>query len=192
MEYDFIASHIKRSENKICDSLSRLPVPPRGSTMASSPAHVSHKVTSDELEATMSIKCVQDEAKIDSAVGIMDTVKCLAKLPVPTVEVVSIAKVIGNTAADVWNHMPLTAKDVATATREDKVLGKLATSIRSGVLNKQDADLKPFVSVFDNLYIEQEVIFHGQRIVIPSRQRARLLDKLHNIHMGVCAMKEVA
>ena len=191
MEYDFVASHIKGSENKICDSLSRLPVPPQGSTVASSPDQEGHTISSEELAASMSVKCIQ-ECESESAVGIMDTVKCLAQLPIPAAEIVSISKVIGSNNTDIWEQLPLKAKDVAIATREDKTLGKLAAAVRVGVISKQDIDLKPYVSVFENLYIEQEVMYHGQRIVIPEQQRARLLDELHTTHIGIRAMKEVA
>ena len=37
MEYDFTATHIKGKDNKICDSLTHLPVPQKGATMVSSP-----------------------------------------------------------------------------------------------------------------------------------------------------------
>ena len=45
MMYDFVAYHIKGSENKICDSLSRLPVPPKGSTIVSAPDQECHTVS---------------------------------------------------------------------------------------------------------------------------------------------------
>ena len=190
MMYDFVAYHIKGSENKICDSLSRLPVPPKGSTMASSPDQECHTVSSEELAASMSIKCLQ-ESESESAVGIMDTVKCLSQLPIPAVEVVSISKVISSNT-EVWDKLPIKAKDVASATITDKTLSKLAAAVRVGIVNKEDVDLKPYVSVFEDLYMDQEVIYHGQRIVIPERQRAKLLDELHTTHIGIRAMKEVA
>ena len=88
--------------------------------------------------------------------------------------------------------LPLTVHDVAKATREDKVYGKLLAAVRSGDINKQDPDMKPFISIFNDLYVEQGVVFHGSRIVVPTRQQARLLDELHMTHMGIVKMKEVA
>ena len=141
----------------------------------------------------MSVKFASVQCDYD--IDIMESVQCLAKLPIPnvsTIDSVSISKVIGSTTEHLWNKFPLTARDVATATREDKVLGKLATAIRTGSINVKDQDLKPFNSVFQDLYLENEVIFHGQRIVIPERQRVRLMDELHTSHIGVRAMKEVS
>ena len=191
MEYDFTAKHIKGSDNKICDSLSRLPMPPKGSNLATLPQQTGKSITSEELASNMSIKCLQYE-ETESATGIMDIVKCLSQLPGPKVEEVTICKVIGNTTNEVWEKFPLTAKNVATATREDKILGKLIMAIRSGELNKKDIDLKPYISIFDNLYIENDVIFHGQRMLVPAKQRARLLDELHTTHIGMVAMKKAA
>ena len=190
MMYDFVVYHIKGSENKICDSLSRLPVPPKGSTMVSSPDQQCPTVSSEEL-SNMSIKCFQ-ENELDSTIGIMITVKCLSQLPITEVEEVSIAKVIGNYENEVWDIMPIKAKEVASATAKDKTLSKLAAAVRVGVMNKDDVDLKPYTSVFDELFIEQEVLYHGQRVVIPECQRVRLLDELHTTHIGIRAMKEVA
>ena len=52
--------------------------------------------------------------------------------------------------------------------------------------------MKPFISIFNDLYVEQGVLFHGSLIVVPTRQQARLLDELHMTHMGIVKMKEVA
>ena len=187
MEYDFTATHIKGKDNEICDSLSRLPVPPKGATIVSSPQQ-KPTVTSEELASTMSVKFASVQCDYD--IDIMESVQCLAKLPIHNespIDNVSISKVIGSTTEHLWNKFPLTARDVATATREDKVLGKLATAIRTGSINVKDQDLKPFNSVFQDLYLENEVIFHGQRIVIPERQRVRLMDELYTSHIGVFA-----
>ena len=70
--------------------------------------------------------------------------------------------------------------------------GKLLIAVCSGELNKNDNDLKPFISVFNDLYIEQDVIWHGSRIVIPTKQQQRLLEELHQTHFGVVKMKEVS
>ena len=190
MMYDFVVYHIKGSENKICDSLSRLPVPPKGSNMASAPDQECHTMSSKEL-TEMSVKIFQED-ELNSTRGIMATVKCLSQLPITEVEEVSIAKVIGDYENEVWDKMPIKAKDVASATAKDRTLSKLAAASRVGVMNKDDIDLKPYTSVFNELYIEQEVIFYGQRIVIPECQRVRLLDELHTTHIGIRAMKEVA
>ena len=80
--------------------------------------------------------------------------------------------------------------DVARATREDRVYGKLYNAVRNGSLNKDDPDLSKFNGVFAELYIEQEVLYFGSRVVIPSIQQAKLLEELHFTHIGAVKMKE--
>ena len=188
MEYDFHATHIKGASNKICDSLSRLPVPPKGELLATPPSQVGQTVSSEDLARITSVKCVE----MESAEGIMDSVHCLALLPDPKVATINICKIVGTSPTAVWDVLPLSVKDVAKATREDKVYGKLISAIRSGEIDKNDSDMKPFNSLFDSLYVEQGVFFHGSRIVIPTKQQERLLDELHMTHMGIVKMKEVA
>ena len=188
MEFDFTATHIRGASNKICDSLSRLPVPPKGELLAPSPSQVGQTVSSEDLAQSMSVKLTE----VESADSIMDLVTCLAQLPDPKVETVSICKIVGTAPTAVWDILPLTVKDVAKATREDKVYGKLLSAIRSGEFNTDDVDIKPFKSLIEGLYVEQGVIFHGSRIVVPTNQQERLLDELHMTHMGIVKMKEVA
>ena len=40
--------------------------------------------------------------------------------------------------------------------------------------------------------MENDVIFHGTRIIVPSKQQDRLLSDLYMTHMGIVKMKEVA
>ena len=188
MEYDFHATHIRGASNKICDSLSRLPVPPKGELLATPPRQVGQTVSSEDLARSMSIKYVE----MESADGIMDAVNCLAHLPDPKEATISICKIVGTSPTAVWDILPLSVKDVAKATREDRVYGKLISAIRSGEIDRNDPDMKPFNSLFDDLYVEQGVIFHGSRIVVPTKQQERLLDELHMTHMGIVKMKEVA
>ena len=99
---------------------------------------------------------------------------------------------MGTAPTAAWDIIPLTVKDVAKATRTDGTYGKLLAAVRSGEIQKDDPDLKPFVQVFNDLYVEQDVIFHGSRIVIPSKQQQRLLQELHQTHFGIVKMKEIA
>merc|ERR1712055_331428 len=93
---------------------------------------------------------------------------------------------------DPWDVLPVTAKDVATATRDDRVYGKLLNAVRSGHVNPQDADLKPFSSLLHDFHIEQDVLFFGARIIVPTVLQARLLEELHQTHMGAAKMKETS
>ena len=189
MEYDFNATHIKGTSNKICDNLSRLPIPSVGELQTPSPTGVGRMVSSTELAQNMSVKYSEVE---QSGYEVMDSVSCLAQLPNPESSMVSICKLVSPQSSAAWDILPLSVKDVAKATREDKIYGKLLSAVRTGNLDCKDPDIKPFVSILDGLHIENDVICYGSRIVVPTRQQGRLLSELHMTHMGIVQMKQVA
>ena len=63
----------------------------------------------------MSVKCINED--FDSTVGIMTTVNCLAQLPDPRLETVTICKIFGETNTKVWDVLQLKHSDIAKATR---------------------------------------------------------------------------
>ena len=191
MDYDFTIRHIKGVANKTCDSLSRLPVPPAGALHAPYPTEVGKPVSAASLAGDLSAKSVSAQHVFDAEEMVL-SVYCLAQLPDPGECEFSISKIIGSAPTAAWDILPVTVKDVANATRTDKVYGKLLTAIRAGILCKEDNDLKPFISVFDDLYVEQDVIWYGSRLVVPTKQQQRLLEELHQTHFGVVKMKEVS
>ena len=68
----------------------------------------------------------------------------------------------------IWDILPLTMKEVADTTKVDKVYGKLYSAIKAGVLNTTDKDISKFIGVFEQLYIKDDVIHFGTRVVIPT------------------------
>ena len=109
--------------------------------------------------------------KVDIAVEereIMGEVKEIASYPCMEVVNASIAQIVGDVPTAAWDILPLTMKEVADATRVDKVYGKLYGAVRSGILDKKDKDMGKFNGLFDQLYIEEDVIHFGARVVIPS------------------------
>ena len=98
----------------------------------------------------------------------MEGVRKLAEQPQQIYADVTIAQVVGESCKEAWDILPLSISDVAKATREDKVFGKLYNAVRSGNLDSKDADLSKFNGVFSDLYIENEVLYFGTRVVIPT------------------------
>ena len=105
---------------------------------------------------------------------------------------VSICSIVGNPITDSWNTLPVSVKDVAKVTREDKVYGKLLQAVRIGQLGNRDVELKQFVSIFQDVHIEKEVIFFGSSVVIPTGLQDQLLQELHHTHMSAVKMKETS
>ena len=73
---------------------------------------------------------------------------------------------MGEVNKEAWDILLLSIADVAKASREDKIYGKLYNAVRSGNLNTDDPDVAKFNGVFTELYIEQEVLYFGTRVVI--------------------------
>ena len=183
MEYNFKVKHIKGSSNSTADSLSRLPLCGIDRT-AEYPSGQLRQLR--ELPTTaLNYISVEEET-------VMQNVKDLALQPQQDVVEISIAQLVGDEAnKEAWDILPLTIADVAKATREDKIYGKLYNAVRSGNLNTDDADVAKFNGTFAELYIENEVLYFGTRVVIPTNQQARLLEELHFTHIGALKMKEV-
>ncbi|CAL4110654.1 unnamed protein product, partial [Meganyctiphanes norvegica] len=182
MEYSFVIKHIKGTSNSVADSLSRLPVSVNSDQGAAYPAG---DVTA--LTALPEIKKIGVYLQEDH---LMAEIKCLAVNPVGNCqEEISIFKVIGYMPNEAWDILPLSLEDVATKTREDKLYGRLLKSVEAGVLDNSEKELSRFSGVFDDLYIEDGVVYFGSRVVIPTCQQARLLEELHYSHIGAVRMK---
>ena len=127
-----------------------------------------------------------------STMSVCSYAACLAELPLESDTPVSISSILGSPTMDPWNVLPVTVKDVAKATRDDRVYGKLLNAVRTGNANLKDVDLKPFVSMINDFHIEQDVLFYGARIIVPTVLQTRLLEELHETHMGSVKMKETS
>ncbi|XP_013404718.1 uncharacterized protein K02A2.6 [Lingula anatina] len=115
---------------------------------------------------------------------------CLSRLPH---EVSSIGSDCTIYVCEVATELPLTASDIAEATRKDSVLSKVMDYTMSGWPEYLDSEiLKPYHVRRHELSAEQGCILWGNRVVIPEIYRQTLLEDLHWEHPGVCAMKAIA
>ena len=170
MEYDFTAQHIKGNKNLVCDDLSRLPQPSTNSLLIDdNGCGLSGRTTEEFIHAS---------------------VKCLSVLPVVGTELHCYkSEGVANLALQV---LPLTASDIAKATREDPLYGRVLTAVKTGVFDVKDKTLSPFTNMKDKLTVDAGCLLFGSRVIIPTCQQARLLFELHTTHMGVVKMKSLA
>ena len=117
-------------------------------------------------------------------------VKMLAQQPQEEVCDVTICQVVGEPCKEAWEVLPLGIADVSRVTRLDRVYGKLFNAVRSGNLDSHDKDISKFNGVFSSLYIADEVLYFGSRVVIPTPLQAGLLEELHFTNIGASKMKE--
>ena len=183
MEYDFRIKHIKGSSNCTADNLSRLPVCD-GSSTVPYPEGSLQQLGDLQLPSMNLLEVICGDGEV------MQDVQMLADHPQAAETSVTIAQVIGEAPKEPWDILPLSIEDVAKATREDRQYGKLLNAVKSGNMVQNDPDLKIFSGVFGELYIENEVMYFGSRIVIPTIQHTRLLEELHFSHIGAVKMKE--
>lgn len=87
------------------------------------------------------------------------------------------------TINSIEDRQPLNLQKIREHTICDPILSKLIKHRENLDLNKH-TELKVFASVLDNLYIGNDLITCDGRIVIPTSLQSRILDILHNDHIG--------
>eukprot|EP00914_Ancora_sagittata_P015152 GHVO01029710.1.p1 GENE.GHVO01029710.1~~GHVO01029710.1.p1 ORF type:complete len:1206 (-),score=132.44 GHVO01029710.1:398-4015(-) len=89
-------------------------------------------------------------------------------------------------AVDYLPMRPERLKEIQNATKEDSVLKEVSAYINSKWPDKvEDDTLSSFFSVRDELSTQNDLVFRGQRLVIPKQLQKKMLDDLHRAHQGV-------
>ena len=87
--------------------------------------------------------------------------------------------------------LPVTSEAVSRETRRDPVLARVHESIVKGWSARVDGD-KPYYERRNELTVHQGCILLGMRVVIPNKLQDRVMEELHDRHMGVVKMKALA
>ena len=91
------------------------------------------------------------------------------------------------------NDLPVTARDIADATKKDPVLSKALQLVKCGWPRQvQEEALHPYFKRRFELSVEQDCVFWGLRVAIPKALQDRILEDLHADNPGVCRMKSLA
>ena len=90
------------------------------------------------------------------------------------------------------DELPVTAKEIETATRNDPVLSRVYQYTLSGWPTEIPDNLKAFTNRKDELSVECGVVLWGLRVCIPYKLQARVLNELHSGHQGISRMKSLA
>ena len=91
--------------------------------------------------------------------------------------------------------LPIQAKDIQKATKEDKVLSKVCEYIQKGwPAHKKNLskELQPYFQKRLQLTIHSGCILNGLQVVIPSKMRHTVMAELHETHAGMVKTKSVA
>ena len=87
--------------------------------------------------------------------------------------------------------LPVTGEAVTRETRPDPILARVYKSIVKGWSVHIDGD-KPYFERRNELTVHQGCILWGIRVVIPNKLQDRVLEELHDSHLGVVKMKALA
>jgi hypothetical protein len=91
------------------------------------------------------------------------------------------------------DDLPVTARDIASATRTDPVLSKVYELTLNGWPDScKDDDILPYFRRKHELSIDQGCVLWGVRVIIPAKYREKLVEELHTEHPGIVRMKACA
>ena len=90
------------------------------------------------------------------------------------------------------DKIPISADDIAKATRVDPELSKVFLYVRDGWPSEGNVNLKPYLQRANKLSIERGVLMWGYRVLIPEKFRKDLLEEMHGAHLGMNKMKAIA
>ena len=79
---------------------------------------------------------------------------------------------------------PVTATQIETMTRQDKVLSRVLYFVQNGWPATVEQTLKPYASRKYELSSLNGCVLWGTRVVVPTAGRKRILDDLHETHQG--------
>ena len=88
--------------------------------------------------------------------------------------------------------LPVTAQQLAVATRQDPILGRIHGYIRNGWPASTSEEYQPFRDRQQQLSTEGQIVLWGNRVIIPEKLRPAILKELHRNHPGITRMKGLA
>ncbi|CAH8671840.1 unnamed protein product [Schistosoma bovis] len=95
--------------------------------------------------------------------------------------------------ANAVRAMPVTAEDVREATREDPIIQEAITYVQSRWPVKQlSGDMQQPANRRSALCIVNDCLMFGDRVVIPTTLRSKVLRQFHSGHPGINRMKSIA
>ena len=91
-------------------------------------------------------------------------------------------------------HLPVTYSQLREATQKDPTLSKVLQFALNGwpVVMEDNQSLKPYFDRQYELSVEQGCLVWGLRVVIPQQLKKRMLEELHEGHLGIVKMKSLA
>ncbi|XP_039202919.1 uncharacterized protein K02A2.6-like, partial [Crotalus tigris] len=116
----------------------------------------------------------------------------LSRLPLPVVEA-DPAPAVNILSIQALPELPLSARDVTAETGTDHTLSRVRSWVLSGWPEHcPSPEFQSFWSKRNELSLSQGCLLWGNRVVIPTSMRTRVLESLHEGHPGIVRMKALA
>ena len=94
---------------------------------------------------------------------------------------------------DACSKLPVTAAVIAEETKQDPILKEVLQYVVTGQWPRKPAErLQRFVSQQSQINVDLGCLKLGNRIIIPDRLQAAVLQELHSGHPGISRMKQLA
>ena len=91
-----------------------------------------------------------------------------------------------------FQALPVTFKEIRTATSRDPILSKLVNYVWRGWPNQSFEELQHHLRCNEEYTIENGCFLWGTRVVVPKSLQKWLLQSLHENHPGITHMKAIA
>lgn len=116
----------------------------------------------------------------------------LSRLCIKTDDGIDIANTLINTFKDT-DKLPFNVEDIAAQTKSDSLLTKVVDNIKRGWDSKlSNTEFAPYYRRRDELSSEKGCILWGNRVIVPRKLHSEILEMLHNQHVGIVRMKQLA
>ena len=93
------------------------------------------------------------------------------------------------------NASPVTSDKIRVWTDHDPVLAKVKVWVQTGWPDDRtttDQDFRPYRRRQNELSVEDGCVLWGSRVVVPTKGRERVMEILHDAHLGIARMKRFA
>ena len=91
-----------------------------------------------------------------------------------------------------FQALPVTFKEIRTATGHDPVLSKVVDYVLKGLPNQSSEELRHHLRRKNEYTMKNGCLLSGTRVVIPKSLQGLLLQSLHENHPGITRMKAIA
>lgn len=90
------------------------------------------------------------------------------------------------------HSLSVTASQLRRATRQDPIVSAALPYTRQGWPNEVSAELKLYFWCCSELSVVGECLMCGIRVIVPEKLRSKVLDALHETHLGMAKAKSIA